>query len=410
MMIPFSLTFGIEIEFVVAYHLEPIANPELLELGLFVRSHMVHVLREAGLSVNEADSLNNYDKWTIGTDGSIKAQPENPHSPEWNGFQFFPVELRSPTLFWDANAAAFQQVDAVLRTLHGNFRIFVNQSCGFHVHVGNRDLGFPRSTLMKFASLVTVFEQQFASLHPYHRVNNVHCRAPGSNFEGRDLLKNILMLLSLKSTHSLITHMSSNPDGDRRGFAYNMVGLIVDGEPPTIEFRQHEATLDFVAVTAWTSLACSLIEICIAMRSDDFSGLLSQAVDGKAYNIIELLVALGLTPFAEYYSQKTLYKHPQSDSRMKYEGEAWVSKSQSSAAPAIPSPASLQIDTFHDAELARRLALGLRTGARGVKGGNAHMPSHQETLRADADWETEYALFDVLREVDDDDEEDRNYR
>lgn len=60
--------------------------------------------------------------------------------------------------------------------------------------------------------------------------------------------------------------------------------------------------------------------------------------------------------------------------------------------------------------MARRLALGLRPRARGIRGANASTASHQEDLRADADWETEYALFDILREMDEDNEEDGDFR
>ena len=98
MTVPFSLSLGIEIEFVVAYPSALITNPGQLETDWFVRSQIVHALREAGLSVNEAGAVTNYENWTVGTDGSINIEPENSRSPHWNGFQFIPVELRSPVL------------------------------------------------------------------------------------------------------------------------------------------------------------------------------------------------------------------------------------------------------------------------------------------------------------------------
>ena len=304
MITPFSLTFAIEIEFVVAYPSAHIADPGQLETGWFVRSQIVHALREVGLSVNEAGAATNYENWTVGTDGSINIEPENPRSPQWNGFQFILVELRSPMLYWDENAIGFRHLEVALRTLREKFHTFTNRSCGLHVHVGNRSLGFPRKTLKRVAYPVTIFERQLPSLHQYHRVNNVHCRGPGSNFEGQNPIDKILTIGSRKSTRSIINLMCSNTDGDRRGFAYNMAGLITDDEPPTIEFRQHEATMDFFAITAWVYLTCGLVEACHTTSGRNMACLLSRGTGENAYSFLDLLKVLGMEPIVEYYSLK----------------------------------------------------------------------------------------------------------
>lgn len=410
MLIPFSLTFGIEIEFVVAYSSAHIANPGLLEHGWFVRSQIVQALREVGLSTNDAGAATNYENWTVGTDGSINVEPEDPRSPQWNGFEFIPVELRSPIFYWDENALAFQHLETALRALREKFHTFTNRSCGLHVHVGNRFLGFPRKTLKNFAYLVTLYEQQLASLHPYHRVNNVHCRGPGSNFEGQTPIDKILTIGSRKSTRSIINLMCSNTDGDRRGFAYNMAGLLTDDEPPTIEFRQHEATMDFFSITAWVCLTCGLVDACHTTSGRNMACLLSRGTGENAYSVLNLLKALGLEPIVEYYSLKPIYEHPQLIGKLRYEGEAWVSESQPSTASAtVPMPLNLSIDTSGDEEVARRLALGLRPRAKTGQRASELASRHQETLVADTNWDVQYALFDVLDEVEQDDDEEMSY-
>ena len=413
MTVPFRLTLGIEIEFVVAYPSALITNLGHLETGWFVRSQIVHALREAGLSVNEAGAATNYEHWTVGTDGSINIEPENPRSPHWSGFQFIPVELRSPVLSWDMNSTAFQHLNAVLRTLREKFHTFTNRSCGLHIHVGNGLLGFSYKTLKNLAYLVTVFERQLASMHPYHRVNNVHCRGPGSNFEGQNLIGKLLTIGSRNSTSSVINLMCSNTDGDKRGFAYNMANLLTDDEPPTIEFRQHEATLDYSAIAPWICLACGLVETCQKFNGQRMASLLSHGIGENAYSFLDLLTELGLKPIVEYYSQRTIHEHPQLIGKLRYEGEAWVSESQPSTASATVSPpVHLSIDMSGDEEVARRLAHGLRPRARG--GARATRASelaskHLENLAADTDWDVQYALFDVLEECDQDDDEDMSY-
>lgn len=108
---------------------------------------------------------------------------------------------------------------------------------------------------------------------------------------------------------------------------------------------------------------------------------------------------------------KTIHEHPQLIGKLRYEGEAWVSESQPSTASATVSlPVNLSIDTSGDKELARRLALGLRPRARGGQKAFELASRHQETLAADTNWDLQYALFHVLDEVEQDDDEDMSYR
>ena len=99
--------------------------------------------------------------------------------------------------------------------------------------------------------MVTAFERQLAAIHPFHRVSSVHCRPPSSNFPSGELVENILSLQAARNSKALIEGMSSCALGANRGFAYNLRNLITDGAPPTIEFRQHQATLSVLDCAAW---------------------------------------------------------------------------------------------------------------------------------------------------------------
>ena len=422
MINPFSLTFGVEFEFAVAYNLAEHRNHAGLKPECLVHSYTIDVLRGIGLQVNERDAPTDYSKWTVGSDGSIEPRPEDPPLPE--GHDFFGVEIKTPIFYWSENDAAFQSMKIALHALQSNLRTFTNSSCGLHVHVGNRDLGFPGKALKRFTYLVTVFQDQLASLHPYHRVNNVHCRGPDCNCGGNNVIKNIITIHKLRATEELINLMRSNTDGTRRGFAYNMSGLLDDGEPPTIEFRQHAATLEFMAVAAWVSLACGLVEKSFFMSHEELFSLFSRGLsDVVNYNILDLLTTLGMSGLAAYYSNQTLHQHPKTNGPLSYQGKAWVDNPTAVVADGIINSKRAELQTFipnmtqhaetsGDAEMARRMALGLRTQRKSARPTFVGTAGYDDNgnLNDDIDWDVKYALYDVLDEVRQDDEEDLTYR
>ncbi|KAI4089918.1 MAG: hypothetical protein L6R37_007974 [Teloschistes peruensis] len=64
MVLALDITFGIEMD--------------EADFECFVRAHIIHSMQQVGLAVNLLHEPTSYEKWTVGRDGSIKAQPENP--------------------------------------------------------------------------------------------------------------------------------------------------------------------------------------------------------------------------------------------------------------------------------------------------------------------------------------------
>ena len=400
-----QITFGIEVEFIVAFKPTNFADRASPQLETSLYNHIITILREAGFSVNPFGAAFNYSNWTVDIDFSIKAQPDNAH---WMDFEFLGVEIKTPIFFFRERAAAFQQLATAFQLVQLQYFVFTNSSCGLHVHVGNRSLGFPRQTLKTFAQMVLVFERQLESLHPIHRVNNVHCLAPGSNFPTKDLTKNVKLIQQAQSTAAIVYQMSCKAEGHRRGFAYNMSNLR-DEEvmpKPTIEFRQHEGTIDMTAIAAWVGLVCGLVEACHWMSREDVEAVLTQGIRNKAITIADLLMELGLRDVADYYQKRGWHEHPQPLQEMQTaaaEAEMGIEEEEDSDLSSVdelsdieddelpapkrsrkqtrrtrkstgnesmdrihPEPATTgpatdqQPDTSGDAELARRLALNIR--------------------------------------------------
>ena len=398
-------TFGIEVEFILAFKPTNFADRASPQLETSVYNHIIDILREAGFSVNPFGAAFNYSNWTVDIDFSIKAQPDNAH---WMDFEFLGVEIKTPVFFFRERAVAFQQLATAFQLIQLQYFVFTNSSCGLHVHVGNRSLGFPRQTLKTFAQMVLVFERQLESLHPIHRINNVHCLSPGSNFLTRDLTKNVRLIQQAQSTAAIVYQMSCKAEGHRRGFAYNMSNLR-DEEvmpKPTIEFRQHEGTIDMTAIAAWVGLVCGLVEVCHWMSREDAEAVLAEGIRNKYITVVDFLTQLGMSDVADYYRKRGWHEHPQplqelstvaaeAGTGIEDEEDSDLSsvddlsdidddelpapkqsnhrprKTRNSAAdesvdriqpepnPSIPAAAD-QPDTSGDAELARRLALNIR--------------------------------------------------
>ena len=82
-----------------------------------------------------------------------------------------------------------------------------------------------------------------------------------------------------------------------------MRNLITDDAPPTVELRQHEATLDVVEIAAWTSLVCGLVTRCHKLVHADLVSLLSQGISQNPLILVKLLTELNLGEVARYYAE-----------------------------------------------------------------------------------------------------------
>lgn len=269
-------------------------------------------------------------------------------------------------------------LEDALQVIRDYFFPFVNESCGLHIHVGNGTYGFPTCTVRQFVKMVTIFERQLATVHPHHRINNIHCRPPSCNFESQDLGKKIRILEDAPSLTQPIKRMSSNPDGDKRGFAYNMRNLIIEGAPPTIEFRQHQATLEIPEIGAWTEVVCGLVERAHNMMELWTDGPCT--LDTLPGTLVELLRKFQMDKVAEYYEWQFLHAHPTSNEPRKYIGEAWVRDT-----PSLTSDSSDPSNTSIE-------------------------PTDVEEDDDAMDWDTEYALHDPLLDVKQGDEQDEDYQ
>ncbi|KAM0287802.1 hypothetical protein ACHAQH_000334 [Verticillium albo-atrum] len=89
-----------------------------------------------------------------------------------DGYRMIGVELVSPAMYDRDNS--FDLIRLVVSTLTTNFRCRVNQSCGFHVHVGvGREKRIDPRTLRRFGALAWAASPLLSQLHAPDRAVNL---------------------------------------------------------------------------------------------------------------------------------------------------------------------------------------------------------------------------------------------
>lgn len=180
------ITFGVELEFLVPFlgpgEADPAAGtdeqravtriswPALafsavqVEIYQLLESHHIPVhsspVLNSKIGGNEAQ-VQLPEHWCIDKDQSVAERHKA------FGYSWVAVELRSPVL--TANTDSFLQVAQVVTWLRERFRIRVNQSTGFHVHIGMGAQPLPPRVVHRLAQLLWCADGMLSGLHPPER-------------------------------------------------------------------------------------------------------------------------------------------------------------------------------------------------------------------------------------------------
>lgn len=307
---PFRLTFGVELEVIVLYDPQDYQD-ELLaaegkfwpaelspslhqKYGILVTRRMIQVLNANGFSTNDY-GLIDFSKWTVDTDETVTRVDA--------GENWYAIELKTPVL--DCSGPALKQVETVVELLKSNFKLYANQSCGLHVHVGNENRGFALPTLKAFCSLILAFRHQLDSLHPPDRLKNKFAKPMRMKFDpGASLRKMLSVIDNLETIPELISqfHYSAKHLVDKF-LAFNFLNLEENHDKPlrTIEFRQHRGTVDPILITHWVMVAYKLVDIS-HNDSVGLPDLIEKQIYNHNYTVVDLFRDLKLADLAEFYA------------------------------------------------------------------------------------------------------------
>jgi hypothetical protein len=210
-------TFGVEIE---AYNLLiPIVVGALNLEGIECTSGSYNHTTQQG--------------WKVVTDSSLQGR---------NTF-----EVVSPPL---KGEAGLQEVAKVLKILkaHG---AKVNDSCGFHVHWNAAD--FNGSQLCNVLGLYAKFEAVIDFFVTPSRRNNMFCLSTRK-------MGNIQWIAELTGSAYDVAYKFSGERNTRNSTRYCKVNLNAYLNYGTVEFRQHQGTLNSVVALHWIMLTHALME------------------------------------------------------------------------------------------------------------------------------------------------------
>jgi hypothetical protein len=326
------LTFGVEFEFGLATILEDDGDPDdgdpragrgidvdnkPDELWSRSRNHIVNTLRQAGIPAEA--SLHNYTSkawkpdnikaWGVKEDDTIRCTG--------TGYRYLATEVVSPPFYFSIEA--IQEVKYVCTLLSNNYRLVCNNTCALHVHVGNGRKGFNYETAQKLMATYFTFEPQIEQIHPPHRVDNYHCpklrKSTLMTTKVINKLRTVRQGLAriFKGQEATIEelHKDTTPEvkgsyGETRRSAVTIGELLSLDEKKTVEFRQHEMTLDPMRVDHWIRLCVGIIEFSDTIEKDLLEQFLDTLIDQPVEDLSlrEVLESIGLPREADFYARR----------------------------------------------------------------------------------------------------------
>jgi len=311
-----------------------------------VAGEFSRIIREAGFTVAEKSS--DTTGWAVVGDTSLCHPPHGDREADTEGYGWCGIEIKTPALLF--TPGSLQPIRNVCTLVQKNFKILINASCGLHVHIAHGNSGFSTHNIAKIIAFIYTFEPQISSLHPIYRYTHEHGKTMRDtcNFtqqfqktygERPSTLMATTRILTLtrhrdKALRTELAHLVPTKGNGKNG-NYNFNGisfLQLDYPKPTIEFRQHEGTMDGERVFQWVKLVVGMVSFIENEEHGAFVNLLTKATDkekweksgdgqdaqreaemepipaDRFFTVIVLLRHMGLNEQADYYQDK-VYKH-----------------------------------------------------------------------------------------------------
>lgn len=281
---------------------------------------MAHTLQKAGCPCNpEKPYEHDFEKWEVTSDGSLKAPVEGLAQ----GYKWYGVEVISPAFY--LTEGSLQEVIRVTEIIKSTYLVNINDSCGLHVHVGVGDETFTFPHIRNLHALLYAFSPQLNSLHPARRETSSMC-IPLRSIRGKDgrtfpPMEGVVRLLLTQNFDDLYELTGAET---RTKMSYNFNPIFKYEKEfrgsGTVEFRQHEGTLDGEAIRIWIKTVVRLVEFARELIADPtyFTQLLNvleqEDVEGEPplceseYTIIDFLKNVRAWESVLYYKERGIYK------------------------------------------------------------------------------------------------------
>ncbi|KFY32189.1 hypothetical protein V493_00441 [Pseudogymnoascus sp. VKM F-4281 (FW-2241)] len=323
-----GFTFGIELEYIVPFIYTGDPDPQPTErraidrtdpqtndfrdqngvlIDNIVYDRVRRTLQFAGLPAAKMPEMSDGGppslptQWDAVVDESLM---ENDEFAELYGNRYIPLEMRSPVL--SADRPGFRTIRLAVDALVSKHRLFITETCGYHVHVGRGTAGFSLPALKNIAAFLWVFEPQIATLHPKERQNYGYAspmrkKANIARF-APDLTRGIREIYAASSKRKLVylihwTDEFENDESDEvfiRNMAYNFINIVLVDGKKTVEFRQAASTTDGFDVKMWAEVCVGIVMACAEKGEAEWSAFLYDAAAKEQNRSSEVLKIAGL--------------------------------------------------------------------------------------------------------------------
>ncbi|KAF7886621.1 uncharacterized protein EAF01_011299 [Botrytis porri] len=343
------LTFGIEIEYLLAtvHPIHPAPHPKdprekdgeklhnidkaNFDIGERLKAKGIPVIVTACGTDTSLSGAELRTRWQLKSDSSV-----NPKERIHPDYREFGMEISSPPYYYDQ--ASRELIPVVLETLRNNYLVRVNDSAGFHVHVGNEYDGFSFPVFRNLVAILYTYERQIRLMVSAVRVQTAqeYCRSFtwstfGTSVPDTTRLEFLNHILSYQNQNDWKQFWIDMTPGVGGRLAFNLVNLKLpyESEKRTIEFRLHPGTLDPEAMLNWVHFCIKVTEkACLIKNENELYELLRRDVENPVgtaeedCSTVDFLIWLGCPAQAYYYGAplvadpETLRDRIQEDERM----------------------------------------------------------------------------------------------
>lgn len=253
------------------------------------------------------------------------------------------IEVISPV--FEFSPKSLEEVKRMCNLLTKHYRLSNNGSTGLHVHLGHGNFGFRLPDLKRLSVFLYTFEPQLSSLHPQIRYHHYYggCMRHNSRFtftfqrrykyrpSPQDFSASVTACKDREIWYEMVVDFDNEKYSNYSFRGVKQEAVNTNGKP-TIEFRQHEGTMDGVRIAHWIKTIVGIATYVENANPAEFlnflktiwkaekwekrgdgQDVLRAAAKGpiladKGFTIIDLLRHMGLDAQADYYNDKWM-KH-----------------------------------------------------------------------------------------------------
>ncbi len=293
------------------------------------KTHIVQTLRDHGLSaIIAAEETYEIVKWVVADETTFEwldkshAEVEVMYNADEDqrksDYKWVRLQIKSPTCALTPHSLG--EVERVCEMLKRNYVVSTEHPAetGLHVNIGSGDQGFELEHMKKLVAFLWAFEPVFDTLHYEERNDSIF------TYSMREMSRFATRFLELKGegcgavegARSFLGVVSMPELAKQAGclqqwvdrYRYDFSGLVSSSrstksgrqERSTVEFRQHESTLDGEKVSTWVKTLARIIDWVRGQEQEQLMNIIESTVPNTTKWLHDRKTRLNGTIISDY--------------------------------------------------------------------------------------------------------------